>query len=557
MLQKEQDRYVEEVAVHDEYTPWPLDVAELYQREGYWTGETLGELPTKWANEFGDRTAIVGDGRALTYRELDTHSTQLAQGFLACGINSGDTVVVHLPNIIEFFEVLFGLFKTGAIPVLVPPAYRKSEITYFCHFTGAVAYVVTDKHDGFDFGPLSARVYEGVPTLRHVIVAGEAGPFTSLDAVRVASGTSDDIPKYVKPENVALLHLSGGTTGTPKLVPRTHNDYLYAARASAEVCGFTAATAYLCCLPSAHLFPLGAPGALGTFLVGGRVVLASNPTPEVTFPLIEREHVTVTALVPPLVNLWLEAAHRTRMDLSSLRLLQVGGAKLLPQLARLVGPTLGCLVQQVFGMTEGQLNFTRLDDSDEAVCTTQGRPLSPRDEIRLIDDDGNHVAPGEPGHLLVRGPTTIRGYYRAAEYNAQTFTADGFYRTGDIVQKTPTGHLVVVGRAKDQINRGGVKIAAEEVENHLLAHPDVSEAAVVAMPDQFLGERICAFIVASNRDVGRADVMTFIRGRGIASHKVPDCIEFIDELPRTALGKISKKDLRSRAAIMAAEIEEA
>jgi 2,3-dihydroxybenzoate-AMP ligase len=199
-------------------------------------------------------------------------------------------------------------------------------------------------------------------------------------------------------------------------------------------------------------------------------------------------------------------------------------------------------------MTEGLLNFTRLDDPDEVVFTTQGRPLSPADEIRVVDDMDNDVPPGEPGNLLVRGPNTIRGYYNAPEFNAVAFTADGFYRTGDIVRQTPTGHLVVVGRLKDQINRGGEKVAAEEIEAHLLAHPGVVEAAVVAMPDAFLGERVCAFVVPGNPPPEAAELTAFVRGRGLAAYKVPDRIEFIDALPRTTVGKISKRLLRDRIA---------
>jgi 2,3-dihydroxybenzoate-AMP ligase len=252
--------------------------------------------------------------------------------------------------------------------------------------------------------------------------------------------------------------------------------------------------------------------------------------------------------VPPVVALWLTAAGRTQHDLSSLDLLQVGGAKLSPELARRVRPALGCRVQQVFGMTEGLLNLTRLDDPDEIVFTTQGRPLSPADEIRVVDDADNDVSPDEPGNLLVRGPNTIRGYFNAPEFNATAFTADGFYRTGDIVRRAPTGHLVVVGRAKDQINRGGEKVAAEEVEAHLLAHPGVVEAAVVAMPDAFLGERVCAYVVPGDTSPDVSELTAFVRGRGLAGYKVPDRVEFIDALPRTPVGKISKQQLRDRIA---------
>lgn len=532
----------------DGFTPWPEEFGQRYRSLGYWSGQALGALVSAWAAGFGDQVAIVAGNDRWSYRELERRSSRSAAGFQALGIRRGDRIVVQLPNIAEFFEVLFGLLKVGAVPVVVLPAYRRSEVVSFCQFTEAVAYVISDRHAGFDSRELARQVRHECPALRHVIVVGDPDEFLSLDTVRADLGNANDNERWpgVDPGGVALLHLSGGTTGTPKLVPRTHDDYLYGARASAEVCGFNASSVYLCSLPVAHQFSLSAPGALGAFLSGGRVVLAPHPAPDAVFPLIEREQATVAAVVPPVVAVWLQAAEQTDCDLSSLELLQVGGAKLGAELAQRVRPVLGCQVQQVFGMTEGLLNFTRLDDPDEIVCTTQGRPLSPDDEIRVVDDADHEVSPGEPGHLLVRGPNTIRGYYKAPEHNAAAFTTDGFYRTGDIVRQTTTGHLVLVGRAKDQINRGGEKMAAEEIETHLLAHPGVAEAAVVAMPDAFLGERVCAYIVPAEPPPQASELTTFVRGRGLAAYKVPDRIEFIDALPRTALGKISKQQLRDR-----------
>lgn len=226
---------------------------------------------------------------------------------------------------------------------------------------------------------------------------------------------------------------------------------------------------------------------------------------------------TVTGLVPGLLRGWLDSSLKDRHDLSSLRLVQVGGARLGEDLAERVRPELGCAVQQVYGMTEGLLNFTRLDDPDDIVFGTQGKPLSPDDETRVVDDADRDVAPGAPGNLLVRGPYTIRGYYRAPEHNATAFTADGFYRTGDVVRRLPSGHLVVVGRVKDQINRAGQKIAAEEVEAHLGAHPDIVEAAVVGTPDPVLGERIRAYVVSRDPLLTAPEVAGFVRDRDIAA----------------------------------------
>ncbi|OEV14198.1 (2,3-dihydroxybenzoyl)adenylate synthase [Streptomyces nanshensis] len=528
---------------------WPAEYVERYRRAGYWRGETFGRMLRERAEDHGGRTAVVdpASGARWSYAELDARADAMAAGLSARGVCAGDRVVLQLPNVAEFFEVVFALFRLGALPVFALPAHRYAEIRYLCDFTEAVAYVVPGVHGGFDYRELAGRVRAEVPTLRHVFVAdpdpGGHEPLAGVPAAPVPLAEP-------APHDLAFLQLSGGTTGVPKLIPRTHDDYIYSVWGSNEICGVDEHSVYLCALPAAHNFPLSSPGTLGALYAGGRVVLAPQPAPETAFPLIEREGVTITGLVPPLALVWLEAAQRGEHDLSSLEVLLVGGAKFSEEAARRVRPTLGCTLQQVFGMAEGLVNYTRLDDPEETVVTTQGRPVSPDDEIRVVDEDDHDVPEGATGHLLTRGPYTIRGYWRAPEHNAVAFTEDGFYRTGDVVRRTPTGHLVVEGRAKDQINRGGEKIAAEEVENHLLAHPSVHDAAVVSMPDGYLGERVCAYIVLRRNaaPVKPLQVKKFLRERGLAAYKIPDRIEFSEAFPATGIGKVSKRDLRAAVA---------
>ncbi|MEU4204533.1 (2,3-dihydroxybenzoyl)adenylate synthase [Streptomyces sp. NPDC045470] len=538
---------------HSHAPTWPAEFAERYREAGWWRGETFGQMLRDRAAAHPDRVAVVdpaGEGRRWTYAELDRRATRLAAGFHARGIVRGDRVVVQLPNVAEFFEVIFALFRLGALPVFALPAHRETEIRYFCEFTEAAAYVIAAEHGGYDYRALAAAVRADVPGLRHVFVTGgDPGPFEALADVP-ADPASDTVPwEEPAPDDLAFLQLSGGSTGVPKLIPRTHDDYIYSLWGSNELCGVNEQSVYLCVLPAAHNFPLSSPGSLGALYAGARVVLCPQPNPDVAFPLIERERVTLTGLVPPLALVWTEAAPATSSDLSSLDVLLVGGAKFSEEAARRVRPALGCTLQQVFGMAEGLVNYTRLDDPEEIIVTTQGRPISPDDEIRVVDDEDNDLPVGETGHLLTRGPYTIRGYWKAPEHNARSFTADGFYRTGDVVRLTPTGHLVVEGRAKDQINRGGEKIAAEEVENHLLAHPAVHDANVVAEPDPYLGERTLAYVILRSGAEAPTPVAVkkFVRARGLAAYKVPDRVVFVDAFPQTGVGKISKKDLRSAA----------
>ncbi|MFC4566023.1 (2,3-dihydroxybenzoyl)adenylate synthase [Nocardiopsis mangrovi] len=523
---------------------WPEAFAARYRERGYWTGTVLGDVLRRGAGRHPRRTALVDGDRRYDYAALDAWADRTAAGLLGIGIAAGDNVVVHLPNTAEFVSLSFALFRIGARPVYALPAHRRSEIAHMCAVSEAVAYVIPDRHAGYDFRGLAAEVRAEAPALRHVLVAGDPGPFTALSDVG-----ADPVPlPDPDPSSVALFLLSGGTTGLPKLIPRTHDDYAYNLRASAEVTGLGEDTVYLAALPVAHNFPLACPGVLGTLHAGGTVVLTASPSPADAFPLIERERVTVTALVPALALLWLEAAKATRRDVSSLRLLQVGGAKLKEGPARRVAPELGCALQQVFGMAEGLLCYTRGDDSDEVVATTQGRPLCPDDEVRIVDADGVDVEPGATGQLLTRGPYTLRGYHRAPEHNARAFTDDGFYLTGDLVRALPSGHLVVEGRVKEVINRAGEKVSTEEVEGHLLAHPAVHDAALVGVPDDLLGERSCAFVLPRGAAPSHAELTAFLRDRGLADYKLPDRVEVLTAFPYTAVGKVSKKALARRAA---------
>ncbi|MFJ4873321.1 (2,3-dihydroxybenzoyl)adenylate synthase [Streptomyces sp. NPDC088757] len=536
----------------DGCVPWPEDLAARYREAGYWRNETLGALLRRWADEYGDREALVGaDGRRVTYRGLDEWCDRLAAGFTARGVARGDRVLVQLPNTPDFVAVCFALFRLGALPVFALPAYRDHEIRHLAELSGASAYVVPDAFNGFDHRALAVRVRDALPSIAHVFVAGDPGA-AEEGCVALADVDADPV-EAAEPNasDVAFFLLSGGTTALPKLIPRTHDDYAYQTRVTGEICGLDADTVYLAVLPVEFNFPWGCPGVIGTLRAGGRVVFAESPQPLACFPLIERERVTLTSVIPTIVHLWLEAVEEGHgHDLSSLEVLQVGSAKLHDEVAARIEPLLGVRLQQVFGMAEGLLTFTRYDDPDETILTTQGRPVSPADEIRVVDADGAEVPDGEIGELLTRGPYTLRGYYRAPEHNAGAFTEDGFYRSGDLVRRTPGGEIVVEGRVKDVVIRGGDKVSATEVEGHLAAHPDVQQAAVVAMPDPVLGEKVCAYVIAApGRPAPRLPALReLLRSRGLAAYKLPDRVEVVDSFPLTGLNKVDKKVLRARIA---------
>jgi 2,3-dihydroxybenzoate-AMP ligase len=238
-------------------------------------------------------------------------------------------------------------------------------------------------------------------------------------------------------------------------------------------------------------------------------------------------------------------------DLSSLQVIQSGGQRLQPEVRRRTKELIpSATVQENFGMAEGMLLFVRLDDPEEVRMETVGRPVSPDDEIRLVDDEDNEVSPGEVGELLARGPYTLRGYYGVPEYNARAFSFDGFYRSGDLMRRHPSGNYMVEGRKKDLINRGGEKISAEEIENLILTHPAVQNVACVPMPDPILGERMCACVILrQGKALTLEQLVGFLMKEEIAKHKLPERLEIMEDFPLSAFGKVSKKDLTEKIAL--------
>ncbi|MBZ4320912.1 (2,3-dihydroxybenzoyl)adenylate synthase [Streptomyces huiliensis] len=525
----------------DGFVPWPAETAERYRADGTWAGEPLGELLRSQAARTPDNVALIDGDRSFTYAALDRWADRLAAGFSAAGLRAGDRAVLQLPNVAEHVAVSFAFFRIGVLPVFTLPNHRMAELDHICGLTGASAYVTLDRFLGFDHRGLARSLRERHASLRHVFVVGDPGEFAPLPEAE----TPLDPAGAPGPDasDVAFFLLSGGTTALPKLIPRTHDDYLYQARTAAGICEYSEDTRYLATLPIAFNFTWGCPGVVGVFASGGAVVLSTVPDPQVCFPLIARHGVTTTSVVPTIAHSWISAADGRQEELATLELVQVGSAVVHRSLAEEVGPALTARLQQVFGMSEGLLCLTRREDAPETVLTTQGRPISPHDELRVVDAAGDEVAAGGTGELLTRGPYTLRGYYRAEEHNAGAFTPDGFYRTGDLVRITEDGGVVVMGRAKDVIVRGGDKVSAPELEGHLTGHERIDQAAVVPMADAVLGERTCAVIIPVGTPPTLGELRRYLRDRGLASYKFPDRVVCVEAFPKSGLGKVDKKRL--------------
>ncbi|MDP5215400.1 salicylate synthase [Pseudoalteromonas tunicata] len=521
-----------------------------YFNSGYWQHQLLGDLVTQWDEKFTTRIALTEANIQVSYSQLAQHVSILASGFHQLGIKQGDTVMVQLPNNLDFVYSCFALFQIGAIPILAMPAQRESDILALCQVALPRAYIVAQSHLGHDFLAMAKKVKASCSSIKNIIVSSSLNEiengFTITRLLKQPIIKESFLTSNIAPTDTALMLLSGGTTGTPKLIPRRHCDYYYNATASAELCQLDQNTNYLAVLPIAHNFPLACPGILGTLSVGGKVVMCSVPSPDEAFTLIAQHEITHTAIVPAIAKLWLEAKQWDTTDLSSLRLIQVGGAKLTEQAAKEISQQFNCQLQQVFGMAEGLLCYTRLDDNLEVIHGSQGRPLCDADQIRIVDDNNQLVELGQIGELQTKGPYTIREYYNAEQYNQQAFTQDGFYCTGDLVRITPQGNLVVEGRIKEQINRAGEKIAVAEVEELLRQHPQIDEAILVPVPDQHLGERSCACLIA-NSEINLQQIHEFLNDKKIARYKYPDQVIQLHFWPLTAVGKINKTTLIGKA----------
>jgi 2,3-dihydroxybenzoate---[aryl-carrier protein] ligase len=523
------------------FVPFPADMAEHYRQAGYWQGNTLAGLLRPVAQADPGRLALVDERGAYTYGTLDAEADRIAAGLYELGVRAGDRVVVQLPNIAEFATVSVALFRLAAIAVYALPGHRRREIGYLCDHSEAVAYIVADRHLGYDYGGLADAIAEQARSVRLVVVAGRRdGAVTLRDLPE-----SDHRPPGPSPDGIAFCLLSGGTTGLPKLIPRTHDDYSYQMRACAEGLGFGPDGVYLATLPVAHNAALGCPGLLGSLAVGGKTVLAATGNPTDVFDLVAEHRVTLTTLMPPVVALWLEAADLFDVDFSNL-MIQVGSAHLPVTIARRVVTELGARLTHWFGMAEGLLTYTRPDDQLDVIVATQGRPLSGGDEIRVVAEQDQDVPQGAVGELLTRGPYTIRGYFKAPDANRSAFTADGFLRTGDLVRLRADGNMVVEGRIKDVINKGGEKIIAAELEDVLAAHPKVEAVAVVGVPDELMGERVCAFIeTRASEPPTLAELREFLQNAGLADFKLPERLQIMPSLAKTTVGKVDKTALRN------------
>ena len=540
------------------FVPWPDDFVRLYKQKGYWEDKTLAEHFDEWVARYSDKPAVISGDGEVSFKQLDEYATRLAYGMAKLGIKTYDPVIIQLFNCPELIYFFYACMKIGAVAVCALPLHRQTETNHFAGITSAKAIVVpAGTVGGFDYERFAAGICRDSEDLDLIFTNGAPGhaDMHDINTMIHAEVDMDEARAYLKgfrpdPMEPALLQLSGGTTGVPKLIPRTHNDYAYNARCCAEACfddNQEQDSRALIAIPMMHNAPLVC-GMLPSHLKGAAVI-PTAPKTEAILRNIDKFKPDVLSLVPVFIHYLLDVPPEElrKYDLSSVQRLMWGGNAVNPKVQMKFRQVFQCDSDQVYGMAEGLICWTRPNDPLDVKITTQGRPVSEADEIKVADvNTGEALPDGHSGECWTRGPYTIRGYFKAEEQNKILFTNDGFYRTGDLVVRDARGNITVLGRVKDCISRGAEKVNAEEVEGHINQHPKVNISAVVGMPDKVYGERICAFVVPnSGKEITLEDLAAFlINERKIASFKVPERVEIIDDLPVSSVGKFEKKTLK-------------
>lgn len=507
-------------------------------KDDLWKNITISDQLTQWAMQYGDKTALTEWEKNMSYAELDQLTTIRAGYLRQLGLCTGDFVLLQLPNSIEFVITFFAIIRAQAIPILCLPANRENELEGIAKKAKPKMYIYTQDSWGVDYEELGKTLVDKFDFLKTMISVEEI-----CDKEKDREYAIDSLD--IAANQPALFLLSGGTTSVPKLIPRTHADYMYVARKSAEKCQLTEESVYLAALPLAHNFPLCCPGMLGTFCKGGRVVICNNSSPDEIVNCIMDEGVTVTALVPSLVSMCMDFIQADdEIDLSSLKLLQVGGAFFPEELARKTMKMYSAELMQVYGMSEGLICFTELGEKEEEVVRTQGKPISEYDEVLICDEKNMPVKHGCEGQLLTKGPYTISEYYMAEKENAESFSENGYFMTGDKARIDKNGNIQILGRVKEVINRCGEKIVPSEIEGLLCEHPLIKDAAVIGIPDEKLGQCNCAvLILKEGTNLNRQDIFQYLQSRKLSDYKIPDRVEVVERFPLTAVGKVDKKKM--------------
>jgi cyclohexanecarboxylate-CoA ligase len=481
----------------------------------------------------------------LTYSQLDAEVDHVAAMLAGLGIGQGDVVSVQLPNWLEASLTFFATIRLGAISNPIPANYRGHELEFIVRQARSRVVVIPDLFRRFDYQGMIEGLRERIPDLQHVLVVGDPRHGCLSFEQELASAPSTATVPTRAADDLALLLYTSGTEANPKGVLHSHNSLLYECQSIIDLYELTSADAVFMPSPLTHITGL-LYGVILPTMLETKVVLQDIWNAEVALELIEHERLSFCVGATPFLHGLVNSPARGRHNVSSFRVFGCGGADVPPLLIRAAHEQLGIVASRLYGSSEcPTVTGTQIHAPIECHADTDGRAIGSA-ELRIVDDAGNPLPPGVCGDLMVRGPELFLGYLDPS-LNDREFTSDGWFRTGDRAAADEAGYIRIAGRAKDIIVRGGENLSAKEIEDILYENPDVVEVAVVGDPDPRLQERLCVFVVARTT-LTLDDLVTFMRSRQVANQKLPERLVLVDELPKTASGKIQKFRLRDQLA---------
>lgn len=518
--------------------------------EGTWPDRSLIEVFDEVVGRTPDRIAIAApDGGRMTYAQVAGKVERIAGNLAAAGVQARDVISLQLPNWPEFVLVHLAATRLGAVTNPLLPNYRSKELSYILKFASSKVAVIPAAFRGFDYPAMYAELKKELPDLRQIYVIGSDAPDGMTPFAELLEKPKAPVrpapPGTTDYNEMTLLAFTSGTESTPKGVMHSHNTLMYGTATMARLLGLTSEDVVWTASPLGHgtAFEWGMRQAL---VIGGTLALQDIWNVEDALKIIARERCTFTLAATPFAAMLLESPTVDHHDLSSFRIFACAGAPIPQKLGEAFRQRIGCTLIGMWGMTECFVgSASPPDDRTEKLWETDGKAM-PGAELAIFDATrSKQLPPGEVGELATRGPHVCLGYFNDPQRTRETFSADGWLFSNDLATMDADGYIRLVGRKKDMINRGGLKVSAREVEELLLQHRSIVSAALVAVPDDRLGERGCAFVVP--RDNARLTLPQLVRhleDQGVAKYKLPEYLVVLHEFPMTASGKIQKFKLR-------------
>ncbi|MHB8917547.1 MAG: AMP-binding protein [Desulfocucumaceae bacterium] len=528
-----------------------------FRRMGYWTGQIFSDYWDENASRFPDKEALIDSaGSRLTWAQANRQIDRLAMGLAGLGLEKDDRVAIQLPNRVEGFISRVACEKAGVISIALMHVYRHSELTEILGRIEASAVIIPRKYRNFDYYEMIREIMPSLPGLKYIIVVGDQVPEGAISYSDIIQRPMEDEyspgfldARRLKSTDVGFLTSTTGTTGLPKIVEWTIAARLWSSKTHTQNWRLSSDDVVCAVAP----WP-GSPGGTPTYFVapqvGARIALLYEYTPVGALEFFEKEKVTVPCVVPAQLAAMMQEPLE-KYDLSSLRIIRCSGGYLSPALAEEVERRMGCPILSTYGSQDtGSISGTHIEDPPEKRRATVGRPLV-GNEIRLVDDQGQEVPRGEVGLLYFRGPQSSSGYYRdPSKTFSEAVDEGGWACPGDLAKIDDEGYIVIAGRKKDIIIRGGQNIYPGEIESLLIAHPKVSNAAVVAMPDPVMGEKACAFVIPAGHSdpPGFSEILDYLKTKKLAMYKLPERLEVVESFPLAGDSKINKAALRQMVA---------